>query len=151
MRLLSRWIAEGARDDTPESQRGDPAWWSFRPLNRPTIPGAEDGWSRTPIDRFVLARLRDNGLEPSPEADRRTLIRRLSFDLHGLPPTPEEVESFVDSPSPSAFEDLVDRLLSSPRYGERWGRHWLDVVHYADTHGFDQDRRRLNAGPTATS
>ena len=147
VQLLSRWIAEGALDDTPEGERGDRDWWSFTPLNRPEIPDAEDGWSSTPVDRFVLARLRENGLEPSPEADRRTLIRRLSYDLHGLPPTPKEVESFVDSPSPSAFEDLVDRLLASPRYGERWGRHWLDVVHYADTHGFDQDRRRLNAWP----
>ena len=90
---------------------------------------------------------RGRGLKPSPEADRRTLIRRLAFDLIGLPPTPEEIESFVDDPNPMAYEALVDRLIASPHYGERWGRHWLDVVHYGDTHGYDKDKRRDNAWP----
>ncbi len=147
VRLLSRWIAEGAKDDTPHGGGGDVTWWSFRPLHRPTVPVEHPGWARTPIDRFVLRKLREMGLDPSADADRRTLIRRLTYDLHGLPPTPEQIDSFVNDPSPTAYEDLVDGLLASPRYGERWGRHWLDVVHYADTHGFDQDRRRLNAWP----
>ena len=86
-------------------------------------------------------------MRPSPEADKRTLIRRLIFDLHGLPPTPEEVEDFVTDNRPDAYTKLVDRLLASPRYGERWGRHWLDVAHYADTHGYDKDKRRPNAWP----
>ena len=90
---------------------------------------------------------RKQGLKPSPEADRRTLIRRLSFDLIGLPPTPEEIDAFVQDPNPNAYEALVDRLLASPHYGERWGRHWLDVVHYGDTHGYDKDKRRDNAWP----
>ena len=96
---------------------------------------------------FILADARTEGLKPSPEADRRTLIRRLSFDLIGLPPTPEEIEAFVDDPDPNAYEALVDRLLASPHYGERWGRHWLDVVHYGDTHGYDKDKRRDHAWP----
>ena len=99
----------------------------------------------TPVDAFILAKLRDKGVQPSPEADRRTLIRRLTFDLHGLPPTPEEVEAFAADKDPQAYEKLVDRLLASPRYGERWARHWLDVVHFADTHGFEQDLARPNA------
>ena len=99
-------------------------------------------------DRRVHPRpARGEGLAPSPEADRRTLIRRLTFDLHGLPPTPEEIDAFVDDHAPDAYEKLVDRLLASPRYGERWGRHWLDVVHYGDTHGYDKDKRRAHAWP----
>ena len=105
-------------------------------------------WARTPIDAFILATLEQHGLKPSPEADRRTLIRRLSFDLIGLPPTPEEIDSVRrTTPVPNAYEALVDRLLASPHYGERWGRHWLDVVHYGDTHGYDKDKRRDNAWP----
>ena len=88
-----------------------------------------------------------SGLKPSPEADRRTLIRRLTFDLIGLPPTPEEIEAFLDDRDRNAYEKLVDRLLAVPHYGERWGRHWLDVVHYGDTHGYDKDKRRDNAWP----
>src|SRR5690606_30150335 len=98
-------------------------------------------------DRFVLAKLGEHALTPSPEADRRTLIRRLSFDLVGLPPTPEEIEVFVADPDPQAYERLVERLLASPGYGERWGRHWLDVVKYADTCGYDKDKLRSNAWP----
>ena len=105
------------------------------------------GWARTPIDVFIQAKLEQEGLTPSPEADRRTLIRRLSFDLIGLPPTPEEIESFVSDEHPGAYEHLVERLLGSPHYGERWGRHWLDVVHYGDTHGYDKDKRRDHAWP----
>ena len=105
--------------------------------------GQDPDWVKNPIDAFVLAKLEEKGLAPSPPADRRTLIRRVSFDLIGLPPTPEEVEAFVADPSPDAYEKLVDRLLASPRYGERWGRHWLDVARYADTKGyvFTEERR----------
>src|SRR5262249_41631129 len=95
----------------------------------------------------ILAKLEAKGLDISPEADRVTLIRRLSFDLHGLPPTPEEIDAFVNDMADNAYEALVNRLLKSPRYGERWGRHWLDVVHYGDTHGYDRDKRRPYAWP----
>ena len=108
---------------------------------RPVVPSD----APSAVDAFVRARLAQSGLSPSPEADPRTLIRRVSFDLVGLPPTPEQVESFVSDPSPDAYEKLVDRLLASPQYGERWGRHWLDVVRFADTHGFEMNQPRPNA------
>jgi hypothetical protein len=131
-----------------QKPRVGPDWWSLRPLARPAPPPVKDaGWVRTPVDAFVLAALEARGLRPSPPADRRTLIRRLTFDLHGVPPTPEEVEAFERDPSPDAYEELVERLLASPRYGERWGRHWLDVAHYGDTHGYDKDKRRDHAWP----
>ena len=125
-------------------------WWAVQPLGRPTLPALSPAAAarvRTPIDRFVFAKLREKGLAPSPEADRRTLIRRLTFDLIGLPPTPDEVDAFVTDPAPDAYERLVDRLLASPHYGERWARHWMDAVHYGETHGHDQDRVRPNAWP----
>ncbi len=123
-------------------------WWAFEPLERPAVPtGGDASWANTPIDRFIVAELARQGLRPSPEAGRRTLVRRLSFDLLGLPPAPEEVEAFVRDQHPGAYERLVDRLLASPHYGERWARHWLDVVHYGDTHGYDKDKRRDNAWP----
>jgi hypothetical protein len=125
-------------------------WWSLYPLNKPAVPvvaGDWAAWARTPIDAFVLATLRKQGLRPSAEADRRTLIRRLYFDLTGLPPRPEEVVQFTSDDAPGAYERLVDRLLSSPQYGERRARHWMDVVHFAETHGHDQDRIRPNAWP----
>jgi hypothetical protein len=122
-------------------------WWSLGPLNRPAVPIVNSEWVRTPIDAFIWAKAQSEGLTVSDEADPRTLIRRVTFDLIGLPPTPEEVAAFVDDSTPQAYEKLVDRLLDSPRYGERWGRHWLDVVHYADTHGYDKDKRRDHAWP----
>jgi len=145
--LIRRWIAQGATDDTPAD--ADTTWWSFRQLNRPPVPQPADpaGWATTPIDRFILTKLAEKGLAPSGETDRRTLVRRLTFDLHGLPPTPEQIDRFVSDPSADAYEALVDRLLASPRYGERWGRHWLDVVHYGESHGFDKDKARRNAWP----
>ncbi|MCF6283798.1 MAG: DUF1549 domain-containing protein, partial [Candidatus Hydrogenedentes bacterium] len=137
--LLTRWIEEGA------------AWqghWAFEPLTQPTPTRADgDTWSRNAIDPFIRRAQQERGLSPSPEADRRTLIRRLSFDLLGLPPTPEAVEAFLNDQRPDAYERLVDELLASPRYGERWARHWLDVAHYGDTHGYDKDKRRNNAWP----
>ena len=149
---IRSWIERGAawpaglalNDRRFEGQR----WWAFAPLDRPKVPLVpRSTWTRTPIDSFIVATLARQGLKPSPEADRRTLIRRLSFDLIGLPPTPEEIEAFVDDPNPNAYDGLVDRLLASPHHGERWGRHWLDVVHYGDTHGYDKDKRRDNAWP----
>jgi hypothetical protein len=99
------------------------------------------------VDAFILAILEAKGLRPSPSADKRTLIRRVTYDLHGLPPTPEEIDAFLQDTAPDAYEKLIDRLLASPRYGERWGRHWLDIVHYGDTHGYDKDKRRDHAWP----
>ncbi len=154
---LRRWIAEGAA--WPEStvltakDGGEGTWWSLRPIAKPAVPvlpalpALKPPWGTTPIDAFILAKLEEKGLEPSPAADRRTLIRRLTFDLHGLPPAPGEVEAFERDDEPGAYEKLVDRLLDSPRYGERWARHWLDVVHYGESHGYDKDKRRPNAWP----
>lgn len=124
------------------------AHWSFQPMRRPAVPSVRDSsWPRTPIDRFILARLRAHQIDPSPEADRRTLIRRLYFDLLGLPPEPDRVRDFVNDPRPDAYERLVEELLASPAYGERWARHWLDVVHYGETHGYDKDQPRPHAWP----
>ncbi|HEV3437826.1 MAG TPA: DUF1549 domain-containing protein, partial [Gemmata sp.] len=131
--LLAGTIAAGA--EPPK------VWWSFQPITRPASPATAD-----PIDGFILATLKDKGLTPSPEADRRTLIRRVTFDLTGLPPTPEEVKAFVEDKTPdAAYEKLVDKLLASPAYGERMARLWMDAVHFAETHGHDQDRVRPNA------
>jgi len=151
---IEQWIAAGA--DWPDTVTleepavTDTAWWSLQPLQQPAIPtvASQDALrARNAIDHFVLAKLREKQLHPSPVADRPTLIRRLSYDLTGLPPTPEEIEAFQSDTEPLAYERLVDRLLQSPRYGEHWARHWLDVVHYGDTHGYDKDKLRPNAWP----
>jgi hypothetical protein len=114
--------------------------WPFRPPERPAVPApAPDGWAANPIDHFISGALGKRGLSPSRPADKRTLLRRVTFDLTGLPPTPEEVAAFLADNSPQAYERLVDRLLASPRFGERWARHWLDVVRFADTAGFRKD------------
>jgi hypothetical protein len=132
--LLRRWIAEGA-----EYRQH----WAFvRPRQVPPPAVKQKDWPRNPIDRFVLARLEKAGLRPTPEASRAALIRRVSLDLIGLPPTPEEAEAFISDRSPDAYERLVDRLLASPHYGERWARRWLDLARYADTNGYEQDRPR---------
>ncbi|MEM7232058.1 MAG: DUF1553 domain-containing protein [Planctomycetota bacterium] len=123
-------------------------WWSLKPVTRPAVPTADvPGWDSNPIDAFVLSALRAAELEPSPQASRATLIRRLYFDLIGLPPSPEEIEKFVQSKDPRAYEALVDELLVSPHYGERWARHWLDVVRFGETHGFEYNQPRNNAWP----
>ncbi len=124
-------------------------WWSLKPLSRPTVPSTtlKDARIVNSVDAFVVSTLSSQGLRQSPEADRRTLIRRLYFDLIGLPPTPEEVEAFVADTRIDAYERLVDTLLASPHHGERWARHWLDVVHYGETHGYDKDKPRPNAWP----
>jgi hypothetical protein len=141
VRDFERWIALGAPD--PRTGSSGPAvvgsqaargHWAFQPIHRPALPAVKDAaWPRTPVDRFLLARLEAKDLTPSPQADRRTLIRRLYFDLLGLPPAMEAVDAFLADARPDAYERLVDRLLASPAYGERWGRHWLDVARYADT------------------
>jgi hypothetical protein len=142
---LRRWIeldmpwpeshaGDSVAPGTAAADRDDPRdWWAFRPVRAATPPAVKDAaWVRSEIDRFILAALEAREMRPSPAADRRPLIRRATYDLTGLPPTPEEVESFVADGSPGAFARVVDRLLASPAYGERWGRHWLDVVRYAD-------------------
>lgn len=133
--------------ETP-SRRDKADHWSFKPVERPEPPRvAQAAWVRQPWDAFILASLKEHGLAPSVEADRRTLIRRASFNLIGLPPSPAEVEAFVTDPRPDAYERLVDQLLDSPRYGERWARHWLDVVGFGETHGFEVNTPRDHAWP----
>ena len=132
--LLRAWIDQGAKwpesNSSPEAEKRN--HWSFQPIARPEVPLVKNAeWPRNPIDNFIAAKLAENKLQPAREADRRTLIRRLYFDLIGLPPTPEEVRAFERDKSPDAYERLVDTLLASPRYGERWARHWLDVVRFA--------------------
>jgi hypothetical protein len=134
-----------------KSKLDDFDWWSLKPIVRPVEPELRSpvlaARVRNPVDRFIFARLEREGLTPSPEADPRTLIRRLYFDLLGLPPTPEAVDAFVAHPAGDAYERLVEQLLASPHYGERWARHWLDVVHYGESHGYDKDQPRPNAWP----
>jgi hypothetical protein len=144
---LEQWIAMGAPDPRDraatavvssweEILKDRRRWWSLQPVKKPAVPPIKDAaWSAHSVDRFLLARLEAADLRPAPETDRRTLLRRLSFVLTGLPPTVEEVDAFVKDPAPDALEKQVDRLLASPHFGERWGQHWLDVVRYAETHG----------------
>jgi hypothetical protein len=143
--LLRAWIDQGA--DWPEDAKSAASessdHWAFRRPIQPELPQVQEAsWTRNPIDRFVLARLEKEGLKPSTEADRTTLIRRLSLDLIGLPPTIAEIETFLADRSPDAYEKQVDRLLASPHYGERWARRWLDGARYADTNGYEKDRER---------
>jgi hypothetical protein len=153
-RRLRQWIADGAKWGTPEidpflassSRRAGYDWWSLQPVRNPNPRSVADaGWCRNAIDRFIHARLEEKGLRPAPEADRLTLIRRLSFDLTGLPPTPEEVKQFAVDRDAGAYERLVDRLLASGHYGERWARHWLDVVRFGESQGFEYNHVRDNA------
>jgi hypothetical protein len=142
--VLRRWIERNVPWPGEAAQKR-PGWdhWSFQAPQRPPIPEVRDaGWIRNPIDRFILARLERAGVRPSPEADRHTLLRRLSLDLTGLPPTPEEIDAFLADTAPDAYDKLVDRLLASPHYGERWGRHWLDLARYADSDGYTIDAPR---------
>jgi hypothetical protein len=132
--ILRKWIEQGAKYE---------AHWAFLPLDRAAPPVVQDAaWARNPIDQFILARLDQEGIKPSPEADRATLIRRVSLDLLGLLPSPEEVRAFVEDAEPAAYDKLVERLLASPHYGERWGRHWLDQARYADSNGYTIDNDR---------
>ncbi|MBI1789521.1 MAG: PSD1 domain-containing protein [Acidobacteria bacterium] len=146
------WIFQGAPwpdglNVNPRNTTSAPEWWSLKPLSPPQPPAVESEWIRTPVDGFIVSKLKEKGLTPSPEADRRALIRRLTYDLHGLPPAPEDIDAFAADRSPDAYQKLVDGLLASPRYGERWGRHWLDVVHYGESHGYDKDKQRPHAWP----
>ena len=134
--------------DTPGEFERRAKSWCFQPITNtdpPMVSKGQAGWPRNPIDRFVLAAMERRGLSPAPEADRRTLIRRLSFDLSGLPPEPAEVKAFLADTSANAYERLVDRLLASPRYGERWARHWLDLVRFAETAGHEYDYETPNS------
>lgn len=147
IKLIRQWIDEGAPgpDSTaPLAAAATPLkHWSYVKPVRPDVPRVKNAaWCRNPIDYFVLARLEKEGLQPSPEADRATLIRRLSLDLTGLPPTIQEVDDFVNDKSPNAYDKVVDRLLASPHYGERWARPWLDLARYADSNGYEKDELR---------
>jgi hypothetical protein len=144
--VLRRWIAEGGA--WPETvvlrdrSRADASWWSLQPLAQadpPSPTGISSEWAAHPIDRFLFARLAERGLTPNPPADRKTLIRRLSYDLIGLPPAPAEIDAFVRDTAPDAYERLVERLLASPHHGEHWGRHWLDVVRFGESNGFERN------------
>jgi hypothetical protein len=141
VKILGDWIDAGAPwDSSAGAKRTEPTWWSFKKVVRPPLPQVKTASAvRNPIDNFILAKLEAKGLPAAAPANRQTLVRRAYFDLHGLPPTPAQVDEFVNDKSPDAWEKLVDRLLASPRYGERWGRYWLDLVRYADTSGFETD------------
>ena len=132
---------EGAREFTVEERQ----WWAIQELTEPDVPAAGKDWARNPLDRFVAARRKEAGLAPAPAAGRHELVRRAYFDLHGLPPSPEQVAAFINDERPDAWERLVDELLASPRYGERWGQHWLDVVRFAESDGYRQDAFRPDA------
>jgi hypothetical protein len=156
-KLLKEWIESGAKWGSDPidpfrlttATRAGYDWWALQSVRRSAVPEITNPKSqiRNPIDNFVVAKLSDKGLSLSPEADRRVLIRRLYFDLVGLPPTPEEVEAFANSKDANAYEKLVDKLLTSPQYGERWARHWLDVVRYGETDGFERNSPRPSAWP----
>jgi hypothetical protein len=149
--VLTRWVMLGAPwptgvvladpahqggKVTPESRN----YWAYKPVQRPEPPAVENAaWTRNPIDAFILEKLEEKELTPAPPADRVALIRRATYDLIGLPPTPEEIDAFVNDKAPDAYEKLLDRLLASPHYGEKWGRHWLDLVRYAETNGYERD------------
>jgi hypothetical protein len=144
VRMGAPWPADAAGGIASTVEEVRRRHWAFRPVHKPPVPAPRPAdWVQTPVDAFVLAKLQSKGLTPAARADRRMLIRRLSFDLLGLPPSPEEVQAFEADTSPQAYEKLVERLLASPAYGERWGRHWLDVARYADTKGyvFTEERR----------
>ena len=155
--VLEEWVRLGAPwpggEDTPAVRPAsgptfsdeDRAWWALQPVADPPVPVVDLEWGRNGIDRFILSALSERGLEPAPEADRVTLIRRLSQDLLGLPPTPEQIDAFVADDRPDAYERLVDRYLASGDYGRRWARHWLDLVRYADSDGYRNDHRRPHA------
>lgn len=154
---IRKWIDAGAVWDGPDlkavaavvhtPQRAGKDWWSLQPLRRPVVPATGSTWARQAIDHFIVQKLSDRGLRPAEEADRRTYLRRVTFDLIGLPPTPEEIERFLKDDTADAYEKVVDRLLASPHYGERWGRHWLDVVRFAESHGYETNELRRSAWP----
>ena len=144
--LIRAWIDQGVSwsQEAGGQTSLEAKHWAYRKPVRPNLPAVQQtSWLKNSIDNFVLARLEKEGLRPSPEADRTTLIRRVSLDLTGLPPSVEEVDAFLADKSSRAYENLVDRLLASPRYGERWARMWLDLARYADSHGYESDPFRV--------
>lgn len=144
--MLRAWIDQGAQrpDTTVAGKKNWKEHWAFQAPVRPAVPAVKNArWAGNPIDRFILARLEKEKLKPSPETDKITLLRRLSLDLIGLPPTIAEVDAFLADKSPDAYQKQVERLLASPHYGERWGRHWLDAARYADSDGFEKDKSRF--------
>lgn len=158
IQTLTDWVAQGAawpgaesataiRKKTFEVTPEDRQHWSFQPLRPVSLPAgnASGSSAQTPIDTFVQQRLKEKGLTSSPPASKRNLLRRAFYDVVGLPPTAEEIEAFEADASPDALERIVDQLLASPRYGERWGRHWLDVVRFAQTNGYERDGEKQNA------
>ncbi|MBS0208979.1 MAG: DUF1553 domain-containing protein [Planctomycetes bacterium] len=152
--LIEQWIVEGAAWPEGlmlrEPAKADRNWWSLQPLaivEPPANQGAPAGWNDSPIDRFIFAKLATQNLTPNPPAERRALIRRVTYDVLGLPPTPEEVDAFDNDKRPDAYERLIDRLLASPHYGEQWGRHWLDVVRFGESIGFERNLITDNAWP----
>ena len=144
--LLTQWVAMGAPWGQANAAAAVQKFWAFTPPTAPAIPAVKNkDWVKSPIDAFILSALEAKGLTPAAPADKRTLIRRATYDLTGLPPTPEEVRNFLEDASPNAFSKVVDRLLASPHYGERWGRHWLDIARYADSNGLDENLVYKNA------
>jgi cytochrome c553 len=152
--IIKRWLLSGAKWGTDpidpfkysNEHRAGYDWWSLQPVRRPELPTVKNkAWPRNAIDHFVLAKLETKGLSPAPEADRRTYIRRLSFDLLGLPPSPAEAAAFEADQSADAYEKLVQHYLDSPAYGERWARHWLDIVRFGESQGFERDKLRPNS------
>ncbi|MBL6763733.1 MAG: PSD1 domain-containing protein [Verrucomicrobiae bacterium] len=153
---LEKWIQGGAHWPAETATRGevdehgftakDRAWWAIQSVKDPAVPKAPGTWARNEIDRFVARKHKENGLTPAPEANRLELVRRAYFDLHGLPPTPEEADAFVNDPSPDAWSRLIKKLLADKRYGERWAQHWLDVVRFAESDGYNEDAFRPAAG-----
>jgi hypothetical protein len=151
--VLTKWVERGlpwtpggeAVADKPKAEAGKVTaeakqYWAYQPVKRPDVPTVRhDAWVKNPIDAFILQKLEEKGLAPAPPADRVALVRRVYFDLIGLPPTPEQVDAFVKDSSPNAYSRLLDQLLQSPHYGEKWGRHWLDLVRYAETNGYERD------------
>ena len=155
-----KWVNQGAADprDQPPAVSATNSvawesifaarkdWWSFKPVHNPTLPAVTNlNWSAHPVDRFLLSKIEASGLQPASPADRRTLIRRVTFALTGLPPAPGEVQAFVDDTSPDAYAKVVERLLGSARFGEHWARHWMDLVRFAETHGSESDPDIPNA------
>src|ERR1700674_4269227 len=138
-------VSAGYAADTHVFTASQKNFWSLRPVTKPAVPAVKDKtWVKNVIDAFVLARLEQAQLRPNQPADKLTLLRRVTIDVTGLPPTQEEIQAFLGDNSPNAYEKVVDRLLASPAYGERWGRHWLDVARYADSNGFKGDETRPN-------
>ncbi len=154
--VLVKWIELGApwpggdeslivREDGDRITEEDRKWWAIQPLTEPSVPHFGKDWARNEVDPFIARKLEETGLEPAREADRYELVRRAYFDLHGLPPTPAEIDAFVNDNHPDAWPRLIDKLLESPRYGERWAQHWLDVVRYAESDGYNEDAFRPDA------